>query len=72
VVDFLLGIFFVFLFLRGWARGFVKEATVHLYALNRTGVHRFHEYASQRYGEVELRAARRTRSRGPDPTGSGP
>jgi len=26
VLDFLLGIFFVFLFLRGWARGFVKEA----------------------------------------------
>jgi uncharacterized protein YkwD len=25
VLDFLLGIFFVFLFLRGWARGFVKE-----------------------------------------------
>ena len=26
MLDFLLGIFFVFLFLRGWARGFVKEA----------------------------------------------
>ncbi|MBT8218066.1 MAG: hypothetical protein HKN74_14585 [Acidimicrobiia bacterium] len=26
MVDFLLGIFFVFLFFRGWARGFVKEA----------------------------------------------
>lgn len=47
--------------------GFQKEATVCLYALNRTGVHRFHEYATLRYGELGARAgaavARRERKR---------
>jgi hypothetical protein len=41
------------------AAGFRREARVHLYSLNRAGVHRFHEYASRRYGELSAVAASR-------------
>ena len=35
------------------AAGFRREARVILYTLNRAGVHRCHEFAMLRYGEVE-------------------
>jgi hypothetical protein len=43
--------------------GYVREAALYLYVLNRAGLHRFLHYAAERYGEVDAVAARR-RARG--------
>lgn len=49
------------------AFGFRREANLHLYVLNRSGLHRFFHYAASRYGELEARTrrkgARRAKSR---------
>jgi hypothetical protein len=41
------------------AAGFRLVADVEMFVLNRAGVHRFFQFASQRYGELEARAQRR-------------
>ena len=43
--------------------GFAREAALHLYVLNRTGLHRFLHYAVERYGELDAVSQRR-RARG--------
>jgi len=39
--------------------GFTCEAVLHLYVLNRAGLHRFLHYAAERYGELDAIAQRR-------------
>ena len=41
------------------AFGFRREANLHLYVLNRSGLHRFFHYAASRYGELEARTRRK-------------
>jgi hypothetical protein len=48
--------------LESW--GFAKEATLHMYALTRAGVHRYLGYAAGRYGELDALRLRRARRRG--------
>lgn len=45
------------------AWGFVKEASVYLYALSRAGLHRYFHYTAGRYGELDALALRRARRR---------
>jgi len=41
------------------AAGFEKIATVYLYVFNRSGLHRYHQYVADRYGEVGAVVSRR-------------
>lgn len=43
--------------------GFEMEADAHMYAMNRAGLHRYHQYVADRYGEVDALFARRERMR---------
>lgn len=50
------------------ASGFVREAELYLYVLNRAGLHRFLHYAAERYGEVDaISQRRRTRTSRAEP-----
>jgi hypothetical protein len=46
------------------AAGFEKLGTVYLYVFNRSGLHRYYQYISDRYGEVEALVTRRRLERG--------